>query len=116
MVLPVGGVEGDLVRGAEAINEGAAIVRGGETAATAYGRAMHASYDYGAGFRREFRLQSGRRADAVNLRTREVIELKPNNPRAIRLGYRQLDAYARELQKMYPGKPFTTRLETYDRP
>lgn len=61
------------------------------------------------------RLPNGGRADAVNLRMREVIELKPNNPRAIALGRRQLDRYFRELEKTYPGAPFTRRLETYDR-
>ncbi len=66
--------------------------------------------------RREFTLPSGRRADAVNLRMREVVELKPNNPRAIAGGQRQLEAYARELEELYPGAPFTRRLETYDRP
>lgn len=59
------------------------VVRGGETAATRYGREIHKTFDYGPGFRREFSLPSGRRADAVNLRAREVVELKPNNPRAI---------------------------------
>lgn len=92
------------------------VVRGGETAATAYGRAIHKTFDYGQGFRREFTLPSGRRADAVNLRMREVVELKPNNPRAIAQGRRQLEAYARELEELYPRRPFTRRLETYDRP
>jgi len=96
--------------------EAPATVRGGESAAARYGREMHRTFDFGPGFRREFTLPSGRRADAVNLRTREVVELKPNNPRAIALGRRQLDAYARELEELYPGTPFTQRLETYERP
>jgi len=58
----------------------------------------------------------GGRADAVNLRTREVVELKPNNPAAIRSGQRQADAYARELERTYPGAPFRARVQTYDRP
>lgn len=99
-----------------AAREAPAIVRGGETAATRYGREIHKTFDYGPGFRREFTLPSGRRADAVNLRARKVVELKPNNPRAIAQGRRQLDAYARELEELYPGAPFTRRLETYDRP
>jgi RHS repeat-associated protein len=99
-----------------AAKEAPAIVRGGETAATRYGREIHKTFDYGAGFRREFTLPSGRRADAVNLRTREVVELKPNNPRAMAQGRHQLEAYARELEELYPGAPFTRRLETYDRP
>lgn len=57
------------------------------------------------------------RADAVNLQTREVIELKPNNPRQIRQGNQQLQGYIDELNQMYPTGPrFTGRVETYDRP
>lgn len=77
---------------------------------------MHQTYDYGPGFRREFALDSGLRADAVNLQTREVLELKPNNPRAIRLGNQQLEDYIAELNEMYPGSPWTGKVVTYDRP
>lgn len=95
---------------------GAAVVRGGETAATAYGRSIHKAWDYGSGFRKEVRLANGRRADAVNFRAREVVELKPNNPAAIARGNRQAAAYAEQLTKEYPGTPFTWRVQTYDRP
>ena len=89
----------------------------GETTATAFGRLMHQTYDYGPGFRREFLLDSGRRADAVNIGTREVIELKPNNPRQIRQGNQQLQGYIDELNDMYKTGPrWTGRVETYDRP
>src|SRR5688572_29337403 len=74
-----------------------AVVRGGESAAAAYGREVHAAYDYGPGFVKEFRdLPSGARPDAVNLVTREVVELKPNTPAAIRRGEAQLRRYAAE--------------------
>lgn len=90
--------------------------RGGESAAAAYGRRIHQEYDYGPGFVKEFRdLPSGRRPDAVNLQERVVVELKPNNPAAIRRGQRQLDVYRRELEQEFGGT-FRTRLETYDRP
>ncbi|WP_434041168.1 MULTISPECIES: hypothetical protein [Sorangium] len=49
----------------------------GETAATAAGRAAHKAWRPPPGFQKEFRLPSGRRPDAVNPKTREVIELKP---------------------------------------
>jgi len=105
------------LRAARIAAEADAVAVNGETAATAYGRAMHQTYDYGPGFRREFELDSGRRADAVNLQTREVIELKPNNPRQIRQGNQQLQGYIDELNQMYPTGPwFTGRVETYDRP
>jgi len=107
----------DHLRAARIAAEADAVAVNGETAATAYGRAMHQTYDYGPGFRREFELDSGRRADAVNLQTREVIELKPNNPRQIRQGNQQLQGYIDELNQMYPTGPwFTGRVETYDRP
>ena len=89
-------------------------VRGGETAATAAGRAAHKAWKPPPGFQKEYRLPSGRRADAVNEATREVIELKPNNPRAIRDGHRQLQRYIDELQET-TGQPWTGRVETYDR-
>lgn len=76
---------------------------------------MHKTYDYGPGFEREFRLDSGRRVDGINFETREVIELKPNNPRAIRLGNQQLEDYIAELNDMYPGSPWTGKVATYDR-
>jgi hypothetical protein len=61
-------------------------------------------------------LENGQRADAVNLETREVVELKPNNPRAIREGTRQAQRYAEQLNQESPGTPFTYRVETYDAP
>ncbi|MCK6575795.1 hypothetical protein L6V77_32475 [Myxococcota bacterium] len=99
-------------RGVEVVGKGG--VRGGETAATAAGRAAHKAWKPPPGFRKEYRLPSGRRADAVNEATREVIELKPNNPRAIRDGHRQLQRYIDELQET-TGQPWTGRVETYDR-
>lgn len=75
---------------------------------------MHKQRDYGPGFRKEFTLPSGRRVDAINFETRQVIELKPNNPRAIRRGQRQVDEYVSELNQSYPGNtPWTGRVETY---
>jgi hypothetical protein len=52
----------------------------------------------------------------VNLGTREVVELKPNNPAAIARGRRQAAAYAEQLTREFPGTPFTWRVETYNRP
>lgn len=86
----------------------------GETSATALGRKMHQDWDYGPGFVPEYRLPSGARVDAINFETREVVELKPNNDRAIRLGQSQLDRYISELNQQFPGDtPWTGRIETY---
>jgi YD repeat-containing protein len=85
----------------------------GETVATALGRATHKSWDYGPGFSKEFTLKAGGRVDALNMQTRHVIELKPNNPRAIRLGERQLDGYIEKLNAQFPGEPWTGSVVTY---
>ncbi|KSV75942.1 hypothetical protein N185_15970 [Sinorhizobium sp. GW3] len=93
------------------------VPRGANNAATAgaaaRGRQIHREREYGPGFRKEFTLPSGRRPDAVNFETREVIELKPNNDRAIRRGGRQLELYRQELEQTRGGC-WTCRLETYD--
>ena len=93
-----------------------AVVRGGENAAAARGRAVHEQWKrdrlYGPNYQPEFLLPSGRRSDAVNFATRDVIELKPNNPRAIRRGERQAKSYAEELAA--DGQVWTWRVVTYD--
>lgn len=86
----------------------------GETSFTKYGRDIHKVWDYGAGFEREFRLPSGKRADAVNFAAGIVKEFKPNNPNAIRRGLTQVSAYARELSAEMHRK-FTGIVETYNR-
>ena len=89
----------------------------GETPATKLGREIHKAWEYGPGFEKEFTLPSGRRVDAINFETREVIELKPNNPRAIRSGERQLAVYIEELNQAYPGDvPWTGSVVTYGAP
>jgi hypothetical protein len=67
----------------------------------------------GPSYQKEFTLPSGRRADAVNFEKRHVIELKPNNPKAIAKGKRQATKYMEELQPIYGGK-WTYSIETYD--
>ncbi|ACR13961.1 Rhs family protein [Teredinibacter turnerae T7901] len=81
--------------------------------AAAKGRQMHKDYDYGPGFEKEVTLPSGKRADAVNWETREVVELKPNNPNAIRRGEKQVEGYRQELQ-CTTGECWTSRVETYE--
>ncbi len=78
-------------------------VRFGETAATRAGREAHRLWDPGQGFIKEFRLPSGLRPDAVNFNTKQVLELKPNNARAIRLGWKQVGGYVDELNREFGG-------------
>jgi hypothetical protein len=86
----------------------------GETAATKAGRQEHKAWNPGKGFQKEVQLPSGKRADAVNWETREVKELKPDNPAAIRRGQRQVERYRKELEEM-TGEPWTGTVETYQK-
>ncbi|MFE4542361.1 RHS repeat-associated core domain-containing protein [Arthrobacter sp. NPDC056727] len=85
----------------------------GETAATKLGRDMHKAWNYGPGYEKEFTLRAGGRVDAINFETRHIFELKPNNPRAIRLGERQIEGYVAKLNEQFPGKPWTGSVVTY---
>jgi hypothetical protein len=88
--------------------------KNGETAATQYGRQAHTDWNAGKGFRKEVRLPSGKRPDAVNWDTQTVKELKPDNHRAIQRGEKQLEGYRKELENM-TGEKWTGILETYTR-
>lgn len=81
--------------------------------AAAKGQKMHKDWSYGPGFEKEVTLPNGKRADAVNFETREVVELKPNNQRAINRGEKQAASYRKELEQ-WKGGNWTHRVETYD--
>ena len=51
-------------------------------------------------------------ADAVNWEKRDVKELKPDNPRAVRRGEKQLEGYKQELEET-TGEEWTGQVETY---
>jgi len=78
-------------------------------------RDIHRTYDYGTGFR-GVTLANGKRADSVNLLSREVNELKPDNPAAIARGERQVKGYAQQLNTQFPGRAFKSGVLTYRRP
>jgi hypothetical protein len=88
--------------------------KNGETEATARGKKVHKEWDYGPGWEKEYVLPSGDRVDAINIKLREVIELKPNNARQIREGNTQLAGYLAELNREFPGKAWTGKVITYD--
>lgn len=75
---------------------------GGETEATKRGRQAHKDWEPGEGFRKEVRLPSGKRADAVN----------PDTPRAVKRGERQVEEYRRELEETEGGS-WKGKVETY---
>lgn len=77
------------------------------------GQQAHKDRQYPEGFEKEVRLPSGKRMDAYNRETKEIIELKPNNPRAIKQGEKQVEGYCRECNQVN-GSGHTGRVETYD--
>ncbi len=64
---------------------------------------------------KEFRLPSGKRIDFIDLENRIIYELKPNNPRAIKMGHKQLEMYKAEIESMprFKGGKWQTVLDTY---
>ncbi|BDA78461.1 hypothetical protein LPTSP3_g13910 [Leptospira kobayashii] len=82
-------------------------------AALEKGKKAHAEMEYPPGFKKEVVLPSGKRMDAYNKASKEVIELKPNNPRAIKKGEKQLKEYCNECDRVYgPGHKGT--INTYE--
>ena len=79
------------------------------------GQQMHKAYKVGANGVKEFRLPSGRRIDFLDIDNGIIYELKPNNPRAILQGQKQLQMYMKELQTMprFQGVNWKTVLDTY---
>jgi hypothetical protein len=89
-----------------------ALQKAGETAATAKGRKAHRDYDPGPGYKKEVKLPSGKRADAVNFDEETVRELKPDNDRAKKRGAKQVEEYREELEREYGGD-WTSVVDTY---
>ncbi len=64
---------------------------------------------------KEYILPSKRRIDFIDIKNGKIYQLKPNNPRSIKQGQKQLDLYKRELEtiKNFEGVEWETILETY---
>lgn len=81
------------------------------------GQQMHKAYkaDLVNGVTRfkEYVFNSGRRADFIDLEKGIIYELKPNNPRGIREGYRQLQQYLDDARAQFPDINWTTVLDVY---
>ncbi|MBK7707000.1 MAG: hypothetical protein IPJ30_14875 [Acidobacteria bacterium] len=81
---------------------------------------MHSEY-YAGKAGKEFRLPSGKRIDFLDVENGAIRELKPNNPRAIKQGWKQLETYRLELEspatlQMHPrlqGIKWKKVLDTY---
>ncbi|WP_312335087.1 JAB domain-containing protein [Anaerospora hongkongensis] len=82
--------------------------------AAARGRKRHKEYDYGPGVEKEKVLPSGKRMDGYDAENKVVHELKPNNPKAVRKGLKQLDEYVEEANEVY-GRGHIGKLHAYDK-
>jgi hypothetical protein len=78
------------------------------------GQQMHKAYHLGE-YGKEFRLPSGRRIDFLDLNKGIINELKPNNPRAIQAGEKQLQMYLQEIRTMprFQNTIWKTNLDLY---
>lgn len=85
----------------------------GETEHTARGRQMHKDWNPGKGYQKEFQLPSGKKVDAINFQKKHIKELKPNTPKQIREGQKQVEGYIKEAEKAYGGR-WSGSVETYD--
>jgi hypothetical protein len=97
-----------------AASKGVKAAKSGEPSATKAGRQAHKDWQPGEGFEKEVTLPSGKRADAVNLETKQVKELKPDNARAVKRGEKQVEGYRQEFEKEHGGD-WTGSVETYKR-
>ena len=68
---------------------------------------MHKSYDYGVTVRKEVPIPGYGSADAIDDVNKIVYELKPDNPKAIARGLKQLDRYLKGLGKGWIGQIVT---------
>ena len=83
------------------------------------GQVMHEKYKIDLhdkiNYIKEYRLPSGRRIDFLDIPNATIYELKPNNPRAIKMGMKQLERYKKELDalKMFGIDDWKIKLDVY---
>lgn len=75
----------------------------GENEHTASGREAHKWWQPPEGYRTDFEFDNGLKPDAINFQTRNILELKPNNPQAIQQGMRQIQKYIKAAQEQFGG-------------
>ena len=101
---------------------GILVHNAGCTDAAKKGIQKHNDWDYGQNkktifkeydFKARHGIEGVGRADAVDLGNRIVYELKPNNARAIRQGWKQLNRYTAALEELFPGTEWIKVLITY---
>jgi hypothetical protein len=84
----------------------AAAAKRGQQAHENYKNALPGHHEH------QVTLPSGRRPDAIDFTNRIVRELKPDNPKAIRRGLKQVERYKKELEAM-TGKAWKAVVDTY---
>ncbi|MBS0615332.1 MAG: DUF4280 domain-containing protein [Verrucomicrobia bacterium] len=116
-------------KGAKALSEAEKLAAAKQAAKSSWtksslkrGQQEHAAYKLAernadpANIHKEFYLKgSGKRIDCFDSKNGIVYELKPNNPRAIKAGQKQLEGYIKELKGMeeYKGMDIKGVLDTY---
>jgi len=77
------------------------------------GKAAHRMEPVLPGEKPEVTTPSGKRMDRYNPNIYHIREIKPDNPRAIREGQKQVEGYRKEMESA-TGKPHTSEVSTYD--
>ena len=99
----------------EAAQNGAeqAARRGPEPPQLARGKRAHREEPVQSGERAEVPTPSGKRMDRYNEEAAHIREIKPDNPRALRAGERQVEGYKKEMDQA-TGRSHTTEVTPYD--
>ncbi|MCW0410567.1 hypothetical protein NB709_000443 [Xanthomonas sacchari] len=114
---PLETIESDGIRAGQEmdklINEISESNRRSEPPQLSRGKRAHKEEPILPGEFSEVETPSGGRMDRYNPTLRHIREIKPNNPRQIRLGERQVRRYKEEMEKE-TGEPHTTEVSPYD--
>jgi hypothetical protein len=84
-----------------------------EPPALARGKRAHREEPLLPGEQREAATPSGKRMDRYNPEEAHIREIKPDNPRAVRQGAKQVEGYRQEMEAA-TGRPHTAEVSTYD--
>ena len=86
------------------------VPKAAEPAQLSRGKLAHKQEPILPGEKAEVTTPSGKRMDRYNEDTGHIREIKPNNPRGVRSGEKQLQGYKQEMEGA-TGKPHTTELQ-----
>lgn len=89
------------------------VTHPGEPPQLAAGKRAHREEPILPGEQAEVPTPSGRRMDRYDESQAHIREIKPNNPRQLRTGQRQVDGYRKEMEQK-TGRPHTTEVTPYD--